>query len=317
LEIENRKQKVIGYFGGILFYFLLLPQDSFTQDSIPQTKDFSEERALEFQQFFFEALSQKAIGKHQKAIENLENCNQILPNNTTVFFEFSKNYLALDNVFLAKEYINRALEQDDKIVWLQKHLVKVLLREQNYKEAIKVQKEIIAFGINERPYLVELYLQNKEYKRALELMLILEKESLLPWLLREVKDSLGNTAHRYQQKDRSKLTVFQEFESNNSYVALKIILEAATTNNTLLLKYSAEGMRLFPAQAFVYLKYGSALNIAGTYNMAITTLENGLDFVFEEAMEAAFYKELYFSNLKLGNAEGAEKYRIKLEKLKR
>ncbi|MGK0421082.1 MAG: tetratricopeptide (TPR) repeat protein, partial [Polaribacter sp.] len=103
--------------------FFLISFNSFTQDSIPEAKDFTEENELKFQKFFFEALSQKSIGNYQKAIENLESCNQIVPNDRTVFFEFSKNYLALNNTLLAKEYIQRALEKEVENIWMQKHLV--------------------------------------------------------------------------------------------------------------------------------------------------------------------------------------------------
>ena len=113
-EESNRNSFLITLFSCLFF---LVSQSIFAQDSIPAKQDLTEEVELKFQEFFFKALSEKAIGNHQKAIENLENCNQILPNNVTVFFEFSKNYLALNNTLLAKEYINRALEKEADNIW--------------------------------------------------------------------------------------------------------------------------------------------------------------------------------------------------------
>jgi tetratricopeptide (TPR) repeat protein len=91
------------------FCFAFFSLQAFSQDSIPIAKDSTEEKELNFQQFFFKALSEKSIGNFQKAIENLESCHQILTNNVAVFFEFSKNYLLLQKTQLAKEYIDRAL----------------------------------------------------------------------------------------------------------------------------------------------------------------------------------------------------------------
>ena len=59
---------------------------SYAQDSIALPKDLNEEKELKFQQYFFKALAEKSIRNFQKAIENLESCNQIIPNDVAVFF---------------------------------------------------------------------------------------------------------------------------------------------------------------------------------------------------------------------------------------
>ena len=104
-NIENRKERQFRNYKLALFslFFILISLNSFSQDSIPEKKDLTEEAELKFQQYFFRALSQKSIGNFLKAIENLESCNQILEENSAVFFEFSKNYLSLNKTLLAKE----------------------------------------------------------------------------------------------------------------------------------------------------------------------------------------------------------------------
>ncbi|WP_439131133.1 tetratricopeptide repeat protein, partial [Polaribacter sp.] len=145
-NIESFQKKRIAYLKNILFtlFYVLFSHFCFSQDSISEKEDLTESAALKFQQFFFKALSQKAIGNHQKAIENLENCNQIISNDVAVFFEFSKNYFSLNNTLLAKEYIKRALTKDENNVWMLKHLVKIHQKERNYKKAIEVQQKVIA-----------------------------------------------------------------------------------------------------------------------------------------------------------------------------
>ena len=128
---ENRKERQFYYLKLALFsfFFSLFSICINAQDSIPAKEDLTEEAELKFQQFFFKALSEKSIGNYQKAIENLESCNQLLTNDVAVFFEFSKNYLLLNNTLIAKEYINRALEKDADNIWMLKHLVKVYQKE--------------------------------------------------------------------------------------------------------------------------------------------------------------------------------------------
>ena len=88
--MQNRKETALKFLKGSLFslLFFLISLKSYTQDSLPVAIDFTEEKELKFQQFFFTALSQKSIGNYQKAIENLESCNQILLNNKSVFLSF-------------------------------------------------------------------------------------------------------------------------------------------------------------------------------------------------------------------------------------
>ena len=181
--MQNRKEIALKFLKVSLFSFLffLISLKSYTQDSLSVAIDFTEEKELKFQQFFFTALSQKSIGNYQKAIENLESCNQIEPNNKSVFFEFSKNYLYLNNTLLAKEYINRAIHQDSKNIWMQKHLVKVFEKENNFFEAIKIQQKIIALNPKENKNLILLYLKNKDYKKALSFIKTPFKANLISY----------------------------------------------------------------------------------------------------------------------------------------
>ena len=47
-----------------------------------------------FHDLFFEALLQKGIENYDKAIETLDKCKNIQPDNAVTYFELGKNYLA-------------------------------------------------------------------------------------------------------------------------------------------------------------------------------------------------------------------------------
>ncbi|MGY0406989.1 MAG: tetratricopeptide repeat protein [Polaribacter sp.] len=308
--------KKVMFLSCYLFFYSL---SSFCQDSIPAVKDLSEEKELMFQPSFFKALTEKSIGNYQKAIENLEDCNQVLPNNVAVFFEFSKNYLLLNNTLLAKEYINRAIVKEPKNSWLLKHLVKVQIRERKFSEAIKTQQKVVALNPKERGYLVRLYLQNKEPKKAIVLLHILEKENLLSPYLRNLQVSLRKKKADKIGKETSNTTtekLIQQFKTDKSYKLLVQIVQQSSKNTERLLKYSQEGIALFPAQPFVYFINGKALNTKKKYKKALEILQNGLDFVFKDAMEANFYKEMALSYKGLGNKKKEQKFLKKYKKLK-
>ena len=315
--MQNRKEITLKFLKGSLFslLFFLISLKSYTQDSLAVAIDFTEEKELKFQQFFFTALSQKSIGNYQKAIENLESCNQILPNNKSVFFEFSKNYLYLNNTLLAKEYINRAIIQDSKNIWMQKHLVKVLEKENNFFEAIKIQQKIIVLNPKENKNLVLLYLKNRDYKKALSFIKTLEEDNLLSSDLKKIKERLEKTNYSETQKAKVSRDIYKRFETEKTYTLLKQILLATKDNSVLLLKYSKEGIALFPAQPFVYLINGSTLNVNREFKKALEILQNGIDFVIEDAMEALFYKEMALAYKGLNNKVEEGRYMEKYKKL--
>ena len=76
--------------------------------SIAIAEDIEEKILLQFQEYFFKSLSEKSIKNYQIAIQNLEECNAILPNDKAVFFELSKNYLFLNRTTEALQYNNNA-----------------------------------------------------------------------------------------------------------------------------------------------------------------------------------------------------------------
>lgn len=292
---------------------------AFSQDSIPDKKDVTEEKTIRFQEFFFKALSEKSIENYQKAIENLESCNQIIENQVAVFFEFSKNYFALNNTILAKEYVQRALQNDPENYWMLKHLVTVFEKESNFSEAIKVQQKIAAKHPKEREYLVNLYFKNNQLKEAIGLLAILEKESVLSPEFTDLKNRLDNT--KVPDVKEIKINDLEglknQFENEKTYQILEQILQKSENNLDDLLKYSKEGITLFPEQPLVYLQYGKALNQQKEFQKALNSLKNGLDFVIEIAMEIDFYTEIAKAYKSLGNPIEEKKYLQKATNLKR
>jgi tetratricopeptide (TPR) repeat protein len=298
--------------------FFLFSISSFSQDSIALPKDLNEEKELKFQEYFFKALSEKSINNFQKAIENLESCNQILPNDIAVFFEFSKNYYALNKTLLAKEYIDRALVKDPDNIWMLKHLVAVLQKGYNYSEAIEVQKTIIEKNPKEvklKESLSRLYLRNNQPEKALELLKVLDKKNGLSTYLQRVKKSLDNRDLSLEKEDKPiKLgSIVDKFESDKTYKSLEELLKKSKSD-AVLLKYSEEGIQLFPAQPFVYLVQGKMLNNQKSYKKALSVLKGGVDFVINDEMEKDFFREIIKSHKGLGNKLEEKKYLKKLNK---
>lgn len=305
----------------VLLGLLYNPFCSFSQDSIAAPEDLEEEKQLKFQQYFFKALSEKSIKNYQKAIENLETCNEILPKDVSVYFEFSKNYLLLNKYEEAKEYIKRALLQDPKNEWMLSHLVAIHKKERNFKEAIDVQLKVVELNSRKKEELVRLYYLNRDYDNALSLMNTLEKDKGLSRSLKRLKLSLemrkGIVVQNEQKNDLQSL--ISSFENNStSFAALKKLLDASFKEDQKLFhKYSKQAVELFPAQPYAYLVRGKSLQMQGKGREAIAILESGIDFVIDNVrLEADFYETMAKAYEGLGNTTKAQEYRDKAKKLK-
>lgn len=289
----------------------------FSQDSIPLAKDLTEEKNIQFQEYFFKALSEKAIRNYQKAIENLESCNKVLPNNSVVFFELSKNYLFLEKTLEAKLYIQKALEQNPNDTWMLLHLISIYKKEKNFKEAIKIQEKITNQSSIRKEELVYLYLQDRDYEKAIRLMNLMETETGLSKNLMNLKRSL-----EARKKDITVVDDIQnlegllaEFNENNSLSNLLKVLELAEKENkNLFFDYTEKGIELFPAQPKMYLFRAKALSNKKLYDEALVVLETGLDFVLENNdLIISFYNQLAITYKAIGNNT---KYQEFLNKIK-
>lgn len=313
---ESHREIILMTLFSLLFF--LVSQNLHTQDSIPEKEDLSESAELKFQQYFFKALSQKSIGNHSKAIQFLENCNQILPEDKSVYFEFSKNYLALKKTDLAKEYINRALAKDSNNIWMLKHLVAIYKKDNDLGNAIDIQQKIVAINPKERENLVRLYMYSRNYKKAMELLNVLEDENALSPSFRRLKVSLETRKGVVKKEENSSdlVSLIREFDEQKSYETLKRILDLSKNDENIILKYTDIGIGLYPAQPSLYLQKGKVLYNQKKYKEALSVLQNGIDFVIEETMELEYFTLFAKVYKGLGNVEQEKKYSDKAKKLK-
>lgn len=288
-----------------------------------------EQKALNFENFFFQALSEKAINNHDKAISALENCQNIRSDDPAVNFEFSKNYYALEKYFEAISYVQKALEAQPENIFLLEHLKDVYVTEKKYKEALEIQQKIVTLKPSNQEGLVILYIRNNQIEDAKNLLIDLEQRGMLSDNLIQFKQSLmPNSNGRISNNTIGKPIDEQSVEelkaiynSNKSFAVLHEILERRLkSKNYIELEIeSREGLELFPAQPSVYLMYARALNKLKKYGKAVTTLQNGIDYVIDNYdIEAIFYEELSLAHKGLGkNVESSKYYNLAIETRKK
>ena len=322
-------------YGFILLGILSISNISYAQELnlqeiITGKKDTREEdKNLEFQSHFFEALKQYAINNYSKAIESLETCYELDSANLAVEFEFSKNYLKLKKYFEAEIFIDKALLQEPENEYLIAHKASVFKTQRNFVKAIEVQKKLIEINPKYSDELVFLYLQNRDFESAKNLISDIEENALSTTKIKGYKRYLENR-EKIAKKPKNTVNNSTEasnlndlralYNTKNAYKILVQLLNKEVENDLfdLLFSDSSNGLELFPSQPFLYKMNGLALNKLAKYNEAIVVLTIGIDFVVEDAeMEASFYEQLSIAHAGLNNKNEALKFKLKAEKLRK
>lgn len=156
-----KKIALVLVFFGMMFPTSLLAQKE--PDEIALAND-------EFQNYFYESLFQKAIENYDKSIGALERCAQLQPNNAVVYYEFGKNYLAQKDYKKAYDSFEKATQIDPKNKWFWVGLYDVCYETKDFAQAIVIVTKLIEFKSEYKEDLVSLYMNTKQFDKALELI---------------------------------------------------------------------------------------------------------------------------------------------------
>lgn len=299
---------------GIVFISII----SYAQQPTTNT---DEQKQLAFQQYFFEALKQKAMQNYSKAIENLENCNQLDSLNVAVAFELSKNYLHLKKYFEAEIFIDKALNKSPLNEHLILHKVAIYKAQKNFNAAIETLSKLAKTHAVYKDDLVLLFIENQNFEAAEKLISDIENNGQKSLKTIGYKEYLL----KRNQNNNTQLTILttqngsyeslkSQFNASKNYEVLKQLLNTAFAEQQYNVMYedSKTGIELYPAQPLMYLQNAIALNHLKKYNEAINVLTIGIDFVIDDTtMEANFYKQLSIAYIGINNKNEADKYKNK------
>ena len=311
-----QKGKHIALFTGVLLFSLV----AVSQEDVVSTEAMLvEQEEINFQTFFFEAIQQKSIGNFDKAVFALEACNNIEKDNVAVLFELSKNYAFLFKYTEAEFYILKGLEKEPENLYMLRHLKEIKTKQNDYQGAIMVQNKIVKLRPKEEADLVILYIKSGKMDEAIALLRKLDKidkvpeglQSLKESLLQETPNPVASDPNPIVADSKSKVDLLRDdYELKRDFNSLKLLLERELKTKQFLelLKDSEKGLEMFPAQPFLYLMNGRALNNLRKYEEALKSLEDGLDYLIEDdLMKVDFLKEMSLSYKGMGNNKMSSK----------
>lgn len=141
----------------------------------------------EFQLSYYEALKQKGIENNDRAIQSLQKCVTLEPNNAAVYNELGRNYLKLKKYKEAYDSFEKAFQIDPKNRWYLHGMYDVAYQTQDFNQAIAIVIKLVAFEPNYKEDLTSLYMYTQQYDKALV-------------LINEMNDDLGKSEKRDNYK---------------------------------------------------------------------------------------------------------------------
>jgi tetratricopeptide (TPR) repeat protein len=179
-----------------------------------------------FQNFFYESLKQKGIENYDKAIEALQRCQELEPNNAVVYFELGKNYLAQKKYKDAYDNFEKVTQMDPKNRWAWVGMYDVCYDTHDYNQAIVIVEKLIEFKADYKEDLTSLYMNTQQYDKALE-------------LINELNEKVGKSDKRELYKaDILRDTKYQTAEKNHLMDQIKKFPKEEANYISLIYLYS-------------------------------------------------------------------------------
>jgi len=205
-----------------IFFGMLIPVSVLAQSN-------PEDIALandEFQNSFYESLTQKGIENYDKAIAALQKCLKLQPNNATVYFEMGKNYLSMKNYKDAYDSFEKATKIDPKNKWFWVGMYDVCYETKDWAQAIVIVNKLVEFKKDYKEDLVSLYMNTQQFDKALA-------------LINELNDNVGKTGLR----DNYKMQIlrdakYQGSEKDNLIAQIKKYPKTESNYISLIYLYS-------------------------------------------------------------------------------
>lgn len=151
-------------FRHVLLFFVLFCNALLIAQTEPQDVV---SKADEFENSFFESLTQKGIENFDKAITALEKCADLQPNNAVVYFELGKNYFNQKNYKNAFDNFQKATKIDPSNRWYWAGMYDVCYDTKEYNKALPIVEKLIEFKEEYKNDLISLYMNTQQFDKAL------------------------------------------------------------------------------------------------------------------------------------------------------
>ncbi|MFS4415386.1 tetratricopeptide repeat protein [Maribacter sp. 2307ULW6-5] len=273
---------------------------------------FLEEYSDDFQEHFFEALKQKGIQNHDRAINALLECKRLQPENPVVDHELAKAHFMEKDYANAQAYGIAALSAEPERYWYLNTLVSALRAQGNTLSMVADAIPMDNRALQEN--LARVYFSKKDYDAALKVVAPLTDVEPMAVLEQKIRDAKAKKEARTQTFSVQGTATRDQGNTVASYTNRIKGLIGMPNAQERLLQVAEEALESYPAQAYFYYAHGVALNRKGKHRDAAEVLESALDFLVNDlSLANDVYRELVTAYEALSNHPMATRYRNRIK----
>ena len=204
--------------------------------------ELAEQKQMEFEYLFLEALKQKMFGNMQEAIQLLSSCLEIDPNSSAAMFELANIHAANNDFISASLLLEKAISINSENKWYKQLLAQIYQQSKRFSAAAEIYTQLLQDdpGNMEFLYTKAILLANaKKFNEAIETYDLMESESGINEQISVAKQQL--------------------------YVAAGNI-DAAFTEIKKLIDFDPNEATYYGLLADLYLSTGDSVNALANYN---------------------------------------------------
>lgn len=258
----------------------------------------------EFQEAFFSALKEKAVGNFDRALNLFLECRSLSDDKPVVDYQLSLLYLQLEQPEQAYQSAISAYKQDKTQFWfLQAVVDAAIVRGMTSVQLLEVLQ---GDGLDPGPQLALAYFRRDAFREALNVIEEVPSSPLTENLKERALDSLNSKPGEEKEDD---------VRESPAMIMKNRLRELITQENYQALGTSSEqALEEYPAEPYFYYARGVFLAHNEQYENAAALLEEGLLYLLQDRpLEEAFYRQLADIYTALGDLEKAGEYLKKIE----
>lgn len=215
----------------------------------------SEQKQMEFEYLFGEALKQKMLGNAQNAVQILSSCLEIDPNSSAAMYELANIHAANNDFTSASLLLEKAISINSSNIWYKLLLAQIYQQTKKFTEAAAIYTELIKSDPENLEYLYSkaiLLTNAQKFQEAIKTYELMEQKTGINEQISVSKQQLflANKEPEKAFKEIEKL--IQHNPSESKYYGLLADLYQSQGDQENALKNYNKILELDPESGFVH-----------------------------------------------------------------
>jgi tetratricopeptide (TPR) repeat protein len=225
-------------------------------NAVDSTKNtLSEQKQMEFDYLFSEALKQKMFGNAQNAIQILSSCLEIDPNSSAAMYELANIHAANNDFTSASLLLEKAISIDNQNSWYKQLLAQIYQQAKKFTEAANIYSELLKKDPDNMEFLLTkamLLTNAQNYDEAIKAYELMEQKTGVNEQISVSKQQLFELSGQTEKAFNEIEKLIEHYPSEAKYYGLLADLYQSKGDSENALKNYNKILEMDPESGFVH-----------------------------------------------------------------